>query len=49
MESVNVSSTKMIFGFGKITITVLATCDEGVVASKTADGFVFLFFITMNT
>jgi hypothetical protein len=49
MESINISSTKMIFGFGKITITVLAACDEGVIATKTADGFVFLFFITRNT
>ena len=48
MESINVSSSRMIFGFGKITIAVLATCDEGVIASKTADGFVFLFFITRN-
>ena len=38
----------MIFGFGKVTMTVSATCDEGIVASKTADGFVVLFFIIRN-
>ena len=49
LEQVNVSTTKMIIGFGKVTMTVSATCDEGVAASKTADGFVFLFFIKRNT
>ncbi len=49
MESINVSLTRTIFGFGKIIITVTATCDEGIVASKTTDGFVFLIFITRNT
>lgn len=46
MQQVNVSLSRMIFGLGKITITVAASCDEGITASKTEEGFVFLFFVS---
>jgi hypothetical protein len=34
-----------IVGFGKTTITVAASCDEGKSADATASGFVFLFWV----
>jgi hypothetical protein len=49
MEHINVSNARMIFGFGKIILTVSATCDEGVDATEKVDGFLFLFFIVRNT
>ncbi len=49
MDAVNVSMSRMIFGFGKITISATVTYNEGVVASEIATGSVFLFFIKRNT
>lgn len=37
--------TVIVFGLGKTTIKVDATCTEGSSATKTAEGTVFLFFI----
>jgi len=34
-----------VFGFGKTTITVTATCNEGSEATRAASGFVFLVFV----
>jgi hypothetical protein len=48
-QTVNISLDRFIFGFGKITILVSATCDEGVVVSKTAEASVFLIFVKMKT
>lgn len=44
-EQVDVALSRMVFGFGKISITVVVTCDEAVSAKKTIDGFVVLFFL----
>jgi hypothetical protein len=49
MESTNVSLTQLVFGFGMITISATARCDEGVVTSDALDAFVFLFFIKKNS
>jgi hypothetical protein len=35
----------LVLGFGKTTITVLASCDEGVAANITASGFVLGPFV----
>jgi len=35
----------LILGFGKTTILVTATCDEGATDEESASGFVFLFFV----
>jgi len=40
-----VSTDKLLLGFGKITILVSASCDEGVALSKNATGRLFLFLI----
>ena len=37
--------TGMFFGLGAISITVTATCDEGVSASQTATGKIFFFYV----
>jgi outer membrane protein assembly factor BamB/PKD repeat protein len=37
--------SSLIIGIGKSTITVTATCDEGVSAKGTANGFVILIFV----
>jgi hypothetical protein len=42
-DSENVKA--IVFGFGKTTITVYAECAEGVSATGTVSGFVFLFFV----
>jgi len=40
-------SSDLLFGFGNVQITIDATIDE-VSASKTVDGFVFLFFVVIS-
>jgi hypothetical protein len=40
-----VSTDKLLLGFGKITISVRVSCDEGVSLTKNASGRVFLFLI----
>ena len=35
----------MSIGFGSATINVTVTCDEGVIAEKSATGFVLLFLV----
>lgn len=45
MEQVDITLSRRVFGFGRIRIEVMVTCDEGVSAYKTMDGFVLLFFI----
>ncbi|MCU0851335.1 MAG: hypothetical protein MUC80_08740, partial [Candidatus Thermoplasmatota archaeon] len=35
----------LVLGFGKTTITIAATCDEGIEASITASGFVLGPFV----
>ncbi|UCF12823.1 MAG: PKD domain-containing protein [Thermoplasmatales archaeon] len=41
-------SSKFIFGFGRITVTVTALCAEEASDVQSRDGFVFLFFIKVN-
>jgi hypothetical protein len=40
-----IATDKPILGFGKTTIQIDVTCAEGATVTKTATGFVFLFFI----
>jgi PKD repeat protein len=43
-----VISDKPVFGFGRITITVMAEAPGGDPVTKTATGFLFFFFITIH-
>ncbi|KON27466.1 hypothetical protein AC481_04865 [miscellaneous Crenarchaeota group archaeon SMTZ-80] len=47
-EETSIKTDKMIFGLGKVQITVEASGEGIQTASKTADGFVFLVFITIR-
>jgi hypothetical protein len=44
-ETMNVTTERLLFGFGKLAISVQVTCDEGVSAAKDASGVIFLFFL----
>jgi hypothetical protein len=44
-ETMNVTTERLMFGFGKLAISVHVTCDEAVSAAKDASGVIFLFFL----
>jgi hypothetical protein len=44
-ETTTVITEQLMIGFGKLTISVHVTCDEGVSAMKDAEGFIFLIFL----